>query len=75
MEQILALMSNFEERNNISINMRLESDGSGTVNEFWDEEELIEFDNLNELQEFLRNTQYQLSEDGRCISPFLKLNK
>jgi len=70
MEKTLQLIKNFEKRNNISIAITVMGDGSGTVSEFWDYEELKEFKSIDDLQGFLKNTQYKLAdEDGRCLSP------
>ena len=44
-------------------------DGSGSVSEFWDYEELKEYKDIEELTDFLKNTQYLLADDGRCVSP------
>lgn len=70
MEKTLQLIKNFEKRNNISIAVTFYGDGSGTVSEFWDYEELKEFKTVDDLYKFLMNTQYKLAdEDGRCLSP------
>ena len=74
MDVILALMSEFEERNNVSISITLFSDGSGDVSEFWEEESIIEFKNKHELVGFLGMAKYKLSEDGRCLSPMQRIN-
>lgn len=73
MEKTLELVKNFEKRNNISITITIMGDGSGNVIEFWDYEELKEYKDINELHEFLKNTQYLLAEDGRCVSPVQKV--
>lgn len=70
MEKTLQLIKNFEKRNNISIAVTFYGDGSGTVSEFWDYEELKEFKTIDDLHTFLMNTQYKLAdEDGRCLFP------
>jgi len=70
MEKTLQLIKNFEKRNNISIAITVMGDGSGNVNEFWCDEELKEYKDINDLHDFLMNTQYKLAdEDGRCLSP------
>lgn len=70
MEKILQLMENFEHRNNISIAVTFYSDGSSSIEEFWQNEVLNESKTIEELQHFLMNTQYKLDEtDGRCFSP------
>lgn len=68
MENTLELMKFFEERNNISTEISLFSDGSGKLVEFWEGEELKEFGNFEELNNFLKTTNYKL-EGGRCLSP------
>lgn len=70
MEKTFQLMKNFERRNNISIAITFCSDGSSSTEEFWDNEKLNESNNIEELHQFLMNTQYKLDEvDGRCFSP------
>lgn len=69
MEKTLQLMKNFEKRNNLSIALSVCSDGSFTLEEFWDNEILKGGANEKELHNFLKNTQYKLAEDGRCFSP------
>ena len=69
MKKLLELVKNFENRNNISIAITIIGDGSGIVSEFWDYEELKEYKNIEELTDFLKNTQYLLADDGRCVSP------
>jgi hypothetical protein len=74
MEKTLQLIKNFEKRNNISIAITVMGDGSGNVSEFWDYEELKEYKDINDLHDFLKNTQYKLAdEDGRCLSPVQKV--
>ena len=73
MEKTLELVKNFEKRNNISIAITIMGDGSGNVSEFWDYEELKEYKDINELHDFLKNTQYLLADDGRCVSPVQKV--
>ena len=68
-DAILQLTVNFETRNNISTYMKLYSDGSWTMYEFWEDEELKEGKNFDDLKSFLQNTQYLLADDGRCLSP------
>jgi len=68
-DTLLQLTVNFETRNNISTYLTLYSDGSWTLYEFWEDEELKEGKNIQELKEFLQNTQYMLAEDGRCLNP------
>lgn len=72
MEKTLELLESFEEINNISTTLILMSDGSGTVEEFWNKEELKEFKSVIDLHDFLRYTQYELDENGRCFSPVRK---
>ena len=69
MKEIIELMERFEIRNNISITLNLFSDGSSSIEEFWDQEVLNASDTIEELIEFLENTNYMKSEDGRCIKP------
>jgi hypothetical protein len=69
MEITLKLMDEFEKRNNISTTIEINSDGSGNLREFWDEEIIKEFDSLKDLNLFLLNGKLKLSEDGRSVSP------
>ena len=69
MDEIIELMKSFEKRNNISISMLIMSDGSGSVSEFWDYEGLKGFADIEELKDFLKNTNYLLDENGKCFSP------
>ena len=68
-DTLLQLTVNFENRNNISTYLTLYPDGSWTLNEFWEDEELKEGKNFDELKYFLQNTQYVLADDGGCLSP------
>lgn len=74
MEKTLSLMKAFEKRNNLSTYFTLCSDGSGTLFEFWDEEKLVQFVNVEELNTFLTITNYKKSDDGKCLSPVVILN-
>jgi len=74
MNELFELMEEFEKRNNISVCLDLCSDGSGTIKEFWDNELIKNFDNKNELADFLRNGKLKLSEDGRSVSPIEIIN-
>ncbi|NOQ49707.1 MAG: hypothetical protein GQ553_03470, partial [Nitrosomonadaceae bacterium] len=69
MDELKQLIKNFEKRNNMSITVTIYGDGSGTVVEFWEEDELKEYSNTKELRSFLQDTQYELDEKGKCISP------
>lgn len=72
-EELTKLIENFEVRNNISVVVSLYSDGSNEVEEFWDKECLYRGNNEGELIEFLKNSNYKLDEEGRCISPVEKI--
>jgi len=69
MEELLRLINEFEERNNISTSLTLCGDGSSTLFEFWDDEILKSSNSQLELFDFLKETKYKQSEDGRCLSP------
>jgi len=72
MENLLELMRAFEKRNNISIYIDLCSDGSCGVKELWHDGSLNNnISNIKELYEFLKNTNYELSSDGICLSPVI----
>lgn len=68
MGDLLELMEEFEKRNNTSITIKLCSDGSGTINEFWDNEEIKSVNNSSELRSFLANGKLKM-KDGRSVSP------
>ena len=65
----LKLLKDFEGKNNLSIVLNLYSDGSGTIEEFWDNEKLVEFKTVEELKTFLTTTKYEKDEAGLCLSP------
>lgn len=69
MEITLKLMCEFEKRNNISTTIEINSDGSGNLREFWNEEIIKEFDSLKNLNLFLLNGKLKLAEDSRSVSP------
>jgi hypothetical protein len=70
MEKTFQLMKNFERRNNISIAVTFYSDGSSSTEEYWNNEQLNESKDLDEIHKFLMNIQYKIDDiDGRCISP------
>lgn len=69
MERTLKLLNNFEKRNNISTTLVIHSDQSGYLDEYWEEETLKSFKTINELEEFLKGTQYEMTDCGICISP------
>jgi hypothetical protein len=68
MEDLLKLMDEFEKRNNTSISLDLCSDGSGTLKEFWDGDEIKSFENSSELFCFLEKGKLKML-DGRSVSP------
>lgn len=74
MEEILKLMYGFEERNNLSITLEINSDGSGNLREFWDDEIIKEFDDTNQLKSFLETGNLEM-KDGQCASPIKIINK
>lgn len=69
MVDTLKLMNEFEERNNISTTIEINSDGSGNLREFWDDEIIKEFDTIEALNSFLTNGKLKLAEDGRSVNP------
>ena len=71
MRALLSKLIEFEKRNNISAYFQIHSDGSGSLHEFWDNDELLEFTSYEDLEKFLEKTQYKLSENGRCIVPHI----
>lgn len=73
-QELISELAGFEFRNNISTTVSFHVDGSGSVCEFWDEEELKQFADFGDLLNFLKETKYKLGEDGRCISPVERIN-
>ncbi len=74
MKKTLKLMNEFEKRNNLSISLILETDGSCTLLEFWDSDVLKEFHTVEEMEVYLKDTQYLLNENGRCVHPVQIVN-
>lgn len=70
MSSIEQLLTAFEKRNNISVELRIYSDLSGSLNEFWDGEQIFEFQGLTTLELKLTTTNLELDENGLCYSPF-----
>lgn len=68
MEDLLELMQEFEKRNNTSISLDLCSDGSGTLKEFWDGDEIKTFKNSSELRSLLANAKLKM-KNGRSVKP------
>lgn len=62
-------MEEFEVRNNISVTLEINSDGSGNLKEFWSEDVIKCFETLEELPTLFRDVNLKLAEDGRCITP------
>ncbi|MEM1337283.1 MAG: hypothetical protein AAGF96_06010 [Bacteroidota bacterium] len=69
MEEITQLLKEFERRNNISATFVLCSDGSMGIEEFWDNEMFVESEDVEEIKDFLRKTQFKFGKDGLCLSP------
>ena len=69
MKDTLELLNEFEDRNNISTTIEINGDGSGNLREFWDEEIIKEFDNLEDLNSFLVNGNLKKDDDGCSIKP------
>jgi hypothetical protein len=69
MEQLIAALKQFEDRNNISASLLIHSDGSCGLMEFWNEEDLGSFDSFEKLLKFLCETQYKLDQMGVCLRP------
>lgn len=75
MNELRILMDDFEKRNNISVIIELFSDGSWTIKEFYDEDEVGGGYSFDDLIEFLKTAQFKLADDGRCISPMIRIDK
>ena len=54
MEKLLKLLNEFEERNDISTNLIIFSDGSNLLEEFWTGDTLHGFDTIKNLKKFLK---------------------
>jgi len=74
MEELLKLIDGFEKRNNLSIGVTLFGDGSGVIEEFWDNETIEHFENLSDLTSFLAEGQLEM-KDGCSVSPIKILVK
>lgn len=68
---LLDAIKAFEERNNISVAIILCSDGSGSIEEFWHNEELERFESFSELLHILTFVNYQKSF-GLCVYPIVR---
>lgn len=64
MENILKLMKSFEERNNISIVLCLHTDMSGEIMSLREDNILLDFVDLAELETILKETKEELYERG-----------
>jgi len=70
MKEILILINNFEKRNNISISVVLHGDGSGSIQEFWDYDEIKTFENEEQLIAFLSIAELEKdTKDNRVHKP------
>ena len=69
MKTTLKLINEFEERNNISVSLVLQGDGSCSLQEFWHCEVINSFDKIDELHTFLKNCNLIKDKDGHSISP------
>lgn len=74
MKELLHLINNFEKRNNISTTLILQSDGSGHLEEFWDEETIFDFEDTDNMTHLLKNIQLLINEDGYCSKPIQIVN-
>ncbi len=68
LKETLELMKEFEERNNININLIICSDGSFGIDEFWEGDTLFE-GSIKEIHIFLKHTKYKLADNGSCYDP------
>lgn len=71
MKEITMLLEQFERRNNLSTALLVYSDGSSSLSEFWDYDLIVEAITIEEMENFLKNTQLQLDDDGKCLKPFV----
>jgi len=75
MKDTLKLMQEFETRNNINVTLEINSDGSGNVRNFWDEEIIKTFDSTDQLESFLANGKLKQFKDGYCARPIEIINE
>jgi len=75
MKKTLKLMEDFNNRNNISVFLEIYIDGSGIIREFFDEEEIKNFDSIDQLESFLANGKLKQFKDGYCARPIEIINK
>ena len=52
-QKIVDFMQKMEERNDQSVTLFLESDGSGMFGDFWNHSKIVSFENLDELNKIL----------------------
>jgi hypothetical protein len=69
MKELILALKAFENRNNITTIVIVNSDSSFGLEEFWAQDDLGSFDTYDELLKFLTETQYALDESGVCIRP------
>jgi hypothetical protein len=68
-QEISKHITDFENRNNISVCINIFSDGSFSINEFWDDEQLEKFTEIEELIKYLDAINLKKGECGRSLSP------
>ena len=74
LKETLELMKEFEERNNININLIICSDGSFGIDEFWEGDTLFE-GSIKEIHIFLKHTKYKLADNIRfCDNSYQSYN-
>lgn len=69
MDVLFEKINAFEDRNNISILVQFCGDKSGHVIEFWDDDLIFQFDNIEDLYDGLDNIKLRKHSDGRTIKP------
>lgn len=69
MEELKELLKDFEKRNNISVMITIFSDGSWTLNEFWDADNIKAGLNTDGYKDFLKNANLKKDENGLSVKP------
>lgn len=70
---MLEALNEFEVINNFSATLVIHSDGSGSINDFWEDKVIEAFDTIDDCINFLKTTKYKLDDKGYCITPLQKL--
>lgn len=67
--ELKELLKDFEKRNNISVMITIFSDGSWTLSEFWDADNIKAGLNTDDYKDFLKNANLRKDENGLSVKP------